>query len=69
MMPTDANERQESASLRNIDDLFKKIIVVNDNIMPKHDEAGITTIGLLDFLLQPLQPLLVTTFFEYKSFL
>lgn len=50
-MPTDAKERQESASLRNIDDSFKKIIVVKDYIKPKRNEDGIITIGLIDFLL------------------
>lgn len=51
VMPTDAKERQESASLLNIDDSFKKIIIVKDNIKPKHNEHGILTIGLFDFLL------------------
>ncbi len=53
VMPTDAKERQESASLRQIDDSFKKIIIVKDNIMPKRNDEGIVTIGLLDFLLKP----------------
>ena len=52
-MPTDAKERQESASLLRIDDAFKKIIVVKDYIKPKRNEAGIVTIGLIDFLLNP----------------
>lgn len=51
VMPTDAKERQESASLHNIDDSFKKIIIVKDNIKPKRNELGIVTIGLFDFLL------------------
>lgn len=53
MMPTDAKERQESASLLNIDDSFKKIIIVKDHIKPKRNEDGIITIGLIDFLLKP----------------
>lgn len=53
MMPTDAKERQESASLLNIDDSFKKIIIVKDHIKPKRNEKGIVTIGLMDFLLNP----------------
>lgn len=53
MMPTDAKERQESASLLNIGDSFKKIIIVKDHIKPKRNEAGIVTIGLIDFLLNP----------------
>lgn len=51
IMPTDAKERQESASLLNIDDSFKKIIIVKDYIKPKRNEEGIVTIGLIDFLL------------------
>jgi len=50
-MPTEAKERQESASLMNIEDSFKKVIIVKDNIKPKRNEAGILTIGLFDFLL------------------
>lgn len=53
IMPTDAKERQESASLLNIDDSFKKIIIVKDYIKPKRNETGIVTIGLMDFLLNP----------------
>lgn len=51
IMPTESKERQESASLMNIDDSFKKIIIVKDNIKPKRSEEGIITIGLFDFLL------------------
>ena len=51
IMPTDAKERQESASLLNIDDSFRKIIIVKDYIKPKRNEDGIVTIGLIDFLL------------------
>lgn len=53
IMPTDAKERQESASLLNIDDSFKKIIIVKDHIKPKRNQDGIVTIGLMDFLLKP----------------
>lgn len=53
LMPTDAKERQESASLLHIDDSFKKIIIVKDHIKPKRNESGIITIGLMDFLLKP----------------
>ena len=35
----------------NINDSFKKIIVVKGHIMPRRNEEGIVTIGLLDFLL------------------
>ena len=42
---------QEKASLLNIDDSFKKIIIVKDRIKPFLDENGILTINLFDFLL------------------
>lgn len=44
--------KQEEASLRNIDDSFKKIIVVADNIIIRRSESGITTTGIYDFLLK-----------------
>ena len=34
-----------------IGDSFRKLIIVRDNIRPRHDEAGITTIGIWNFLL------------------
>ncbi|WP_338336748.1 ATP-binding protein [Marseilla massiliensis] len=52
-MPDEAKIRQETASLTRIDDSFKKIIVVKDDIMPKRDDNGIVTIGIMDFLLRP----------------
>ena len=50
-MPTLEKEAQESASLLLINDSFKKIIIVKDDIKPKRNEKGILTIGLKDFLL------------------
>ena len=50
-MPTLEKEVQESASLLLINDSFKKIIIVKDDIKPKRNEEGILTIGLKDFLL------------------
>lgn len=44
-------EEQELQSLVNINDSFKKIVVVNGNIKPWHNEKGILFIGLMDFLL------------------
>lgn len=44
--------RQEEASLRNVDDSFKKIIVVGGDIVIRRNEAGITTMGIYDFLLK-----------------
>lgn len=51
-IPDREKEKQESRSLTNIHDSFKKIIVVKDHIMPRRNEEGILTIGLFDFLLK-----------------
>lgn len=50
-MPDEDKIKQEEASLRHVDDSFKKIIVVADNIIIRRNEAGITTLGIYDFLL------------------
>lgn len=50
-LPTAEKEEQERHSLTLINDSFKKIIIVKDDIKPKRDEYGILTVGLLDFLL------------------
>ena len=50
-MPTSDKIEQERKSLIKVNDFFKKIIIVKDNISPQIDEYGITTIGLLNFLL------------------
>ena len=42
---------QETNSLMKINDSFVKIVVVRDNIVRWHDEAGILYIGVEDFLL------------------
>lgn len=51
-IPDREKEIQESRSLTNINDSFKKIIVVKEHIMPRRNEEGILTIGLFDFLLK-----------------
>ena len=51
-IPNREKEMQESRPLTNINDSFKKIIVVRDHIMPRRTEEGILTIGLFDFLLK-----------------
>ncbi|MCM1222333.1 MAG: hypothetical protein NC548_48485 [Lachnospiraceae bacterium] len=48
---TDEKKEVESRPLIEIKDSFKKIIVVKDDIKPRHDENGIVTIGLWNFLL------------------
>lgn len=50
-MPDEAKEAQEKASLLNVSDSFKKLIVVKDVVKVRRDSAGITTINLYDFLL------------------
>lgn len=50
-IPDDEKMQQEQYSLTHIDDSFKKIIVIKDNIIPWHTEKGILVIGILDFLL------------------
>ena len=50
-MPDEEKMKQEEASLRNIDDSFKKIIIVGEDTPVLRNEAGIITIGIYDFLL------------------
>lgn len=45
--------KQETGSLLRINDSFKKIVIVKDDIKPWRDENGILTMGLLDFLMKP----------------
>ena len=44
---------QELASLKNVKDAFKRVVVMRNDIMPYHDDNGFLVIGLLDFLLNP----------------
>lgn len=50
-IPDKEKMKQESASLINIKDAFKKIIVVRDDIIPWFTDDGIYITGLFDFLL------------------
>ena len=50
-IPDEDKRKQEMASLMRINDSFKKIIIVKDDIKPWTDENGILTIGLMDFLM------------------
>ena len=43
--------KQETNSLNRVEDSFKKIVVVKDDIMPWHDDHGILYIGIEEFLL------------------
>lgn len=51
-MPTEEKRIQEKASLVNVKDSFKKIIVVKDIVNVTRDEDGITTMSIYDFLLK-----------------
>lgn len=52
-MPTQEKEIQERRSLLAINDHFRKIVIVGDDIHRKEDEFGVLTVGLLDFLTDP----------------
>lgn len=43
---------QEKNSLRNVDDSFKKIVIVGSQILVERDNDGITKISIYDFLLK-----------------
>ncbi|HKM35949.1 MAG TPA: ATP-binding protein [Lachnospiraceae bacterium] len=51
-MPTEEKRNQEKASLINVNDSFKKIIIVKDIVNVTRDEDGITTMSIYDFLLK-----------------
>ena len=46
----ESKREQELKSLRRIDDSFRKIVIIGDDIAPWTNEDGITFIGLFDFL-------------------
>lgn len=52
-IPDRSKMEQEVASLNKIVDSFKKVIVVQDNVAPWHNERGYLIINILDFLLKP----------------
>ena len=51
--------KQELASLKKINDSFKKIIITRDDIAPYHDDNGVLIIGLMDFLLRDYKDQLI----------
>ena len=51
-MPTEEKRIQEKASLVNVNDSFKKIIVVKDVVNVTMYEDVITTMSIYDFLLK-----------------
>lgn len=52
-IPDEEKMRQETGSFRNIDDSFKRVIIVKDDISPYRNDKGDLFIGLFDFLLDP----------------
>lgn len=53
-MDDEAKREQELNSLKRIDDSFRKIVIVGDDIAPWTDEKGISYIGLFQFLREGL---------------
>lgn len=50
-MPTSDKVEQEEASLRKVDDFFKRIVVTGDEVPITRNNYGITTMSIYDFLL------------------
>ena len=44
-------EWQETRSLTKVNDFFKKLIIVKDDIEPWHNEDGVLIMGIKEFLL------------------
>ena len=51
-LDSEQKKSQEIKSLQKIDDSFRKIVIVGDDILPYTDEIGITFMGLFHFLLR-----------------
>lgn len=51
-LDSDEKREQELNSLHKINDSFRKIVIVGDDIIPYTDEKGITFMGLFYFLLK-----------------
>ena len=52
-LATPEKDAQERRPFQKVNDSFKKIIPVRDNIKIRRDKSGIVTMGILDFLLNP----------------
>lgn len=50
-IPDQEKEKQEKESLNNVDDSFKKIVLVRDVVKISRDEKGIVTMSIYDFLM------------------
>ncbi len=51
-LPDEEKRQQELASLKRINDSFKKVIIMREDIVPYHDDNGVLIMGLMDFLLK-----------------
>ena len=51
-LPSEKKIRQEIEPFINVDDAFKKIVVVGNECRIHRDEQGITTMSIFDFLRQ-----------------
>ena len=52
-IPDEAKRDQEEGPLLEVDDSFRKIMVVRDPVVPRYDGKGVLVIGVHDFLLDP----------------
>lgn len=50
-IPDEKKEAQEKRSLYKIDDSFRKLIIVHDDIKLRRDDKGIVTLSIYDFLM------------------
>ena len=50
-IPSEEKWRQETRPLEAVGDSFKRLVIVTDDILLRHDDRGITTLGLRQFLL------------------
>ena len=50
-IPDVEKEKQEKEPLNNVDDSFKKIVLVRDVVKISRDEKGIVTMSIYDFLM------------------
>lgn len=53
MIPSPEKLAQEIRPFLKVDDSFKKVLIVKDQLRPRQDEYGITTLSLQEFLLNP----------------
>lgn len=51
-LPDEEKRQQELASLKRINDSFKKVVIMREDITPYHDDNGVLIMGLMDFLLK-----------------